>query len=287
MPNGCIATNQLFQNADRVMRKRKMTKKKYVTSELIALNIPVVDPPVGAEDAYQRKLDLKRVKEIAKAFDVMLVNAHISLREDGIYATMDGQHCTAGAVAAGHGDLRVPMKVYHNLTLADESKMFRGLNYLRKGMKAFELFNAQLKYHDPESLEIVSILKKQGCHLTRSTSQGGVRAIAAVLSAYKVSPENLKMSISTLYKWLDGAPEAFDNLLIRTMSAFFETFGDLIDQEHLVTRLQIHTPSTICNQIKRDAKLSISNKRSVMISTIVALYNKGTRRAKWLKMDLE
>lgn len=264
-----------------------MTNKKYVTSESIALNIPIVDPPVGAKGSYQRDLDLKRVKGIAKTFNVMLVNVHVSLRKDGTYALVDGQHCTRGAVEAGHGDLRVPMKVYHNLTLADEAKLFRDLNFLRKGMKAFQLFNARIQYHDPEALEIVSILKKQGCHLTRGTNQGGVRAIEAVLSAYKVSPENLDRSISSLYKWLDGAPEAFDSVLIRTMSAFFETFADLIDQEHLVARLQVHTPSTIRNQIKRDAKLSIGNKRSVMISTIVALYNKGTRRAKWLKMDLE
>jgi hypothetical protein len=130
----------------------------------------------------QRKLDTKRVRDIAKAFTPANLGVlALSRREDGRTWVLDGQHRDAAAQEV-HYDGEMEGNLYVGLTREEEAKLFLGLNNSRV-VSAADRFRVSIEAGDLKTLAISAKLIK---HKWAVSAVGGEGKISAVVSLIKV-----------------------------------------------------------------------------------------------------
>ena len=134
------------------------------------------------DDSYQRKLNGSWVSKIVREFDPTLFDKPlVSMRSDGRYAVIDGQH-RIEAIRLMHGTNDVFVRcdvVAEGLDVSDEARKFKARNHDIRKTSVSENFKAKLAMSDPAAMEIVSIVRECGFDISPS-SFGGTAQIAAV-----------------------------------------------------------------------------------------------------------
>lgn len=82
----------------------------------------------------------------------------LSKRKNGTYAVVDGQNRVN--FAREKKIQRVPAIVHEGLTPVQEADLFWQINSKRKGVRAFEVFQAMLRAKNPEALQIYAIMQE-------------------------------------------------------------------------------------------------------------------------------
>lgn len=170
---------------------------------------------IRVDNTYQRGLDEKRVRAIAKNFDPGAVKPlSVSRRADGGYYNYDGMHTME--VLALKGYTHAPAYVIDG-TREDEARWFVLMNGkgTRKASKA-EAYLAGLTAKDPAALGARAVLDRYG--LTLAT--GGVAArkttsIAFIQAALKSDPERLEAAMQLLHKLWSDEPETWTRMMLR------------------------------------------------------------------------
>lgn len=150
---------------------------------------------IRVDNTYQRGLDEKRVRAIAKNFDPGAVKPlSVSRRADGGYYNYDGMHTME--VLALKGYTHAPAYVIDG-TREDEARWFVLMNGkgTRKASKA-EAYLAGLTAKDPAALGARAVLDRYG--LTLAT--GGVAA-----RAHKVTPRRV-LDVAQGMQYATGEP---------------------------------------------------------------------------------
>lgn len=107
----------------------------------------------------------------------------VSLRSDGTYHVMDGQHRRALAMQAGYPDLEVECQVHEGLTPAQEAAMFRHLNE-RRAVQPLYKFLVRVVEGDPVAVGCHELLVKHGWNVSHSKNDGQFSAVAALQKIY-------------------------------------------------------------------------------------------------------
>ena len=227
---------------------------------------------------YQRELDQRRVKAMTEAYDPHRVGVPVvSKRTDGTSAVADGQHRLAAATAAGHADVPLLMEIHEGLTLAQEAGLFLQLNGGRTAVGAIDKYKARLEHQEPVAMEIRDILHRQKCKIVRGRQRYGVSAVEAVEYAYHKG--NLEKVMCVLVKWLDGDPEAFDNLLIRSVSMFLAQLPDA-SPLYLAEKLDSYAPSKVKAKLNREAQQVSNSRWDASRYVLIEIYNYRTAKPK-------
>ncbi|MFG2819637.1 DUF6551 family protein [Kitasatospora sp. NPDC048365] len=142
-----------------------------------------------AGPAAQRKKDAAWTSKLFKMWDPFaLLPAIVSLRPDGKYYLLDGQHSTEVAVMKEGKDFLRDCMVYKGLTPEQEAKLFLAANRDRKAVKPFDIFRVSITAGDPRNTRILTEVESLNLGISGSTSANKIGAVQA-LTALAVMDE--------------------------------------------------------------------------------------------------
>ncbi|MFC0866273.1 DUF6551 family protein [Sphaerimonospora cavernae] len=142
-----------------------------------------------AGPATQRKKDAAWTARLTKMWDPFaLLPAIVSLREDGRYYLLDGQHSTEVAVEKEGPDFLRDCMVYEGLSDEQEAKLFLAANRDRKAVKPFDIFRVSITAGDPRNTRILAEVESRDLGISGSTSANKIGAVQA-LTALAVMDE--------------------------------------------------------------------------------------------------
>jgi hypothetical protein len=141
---------------------------------------------VDKDHFTQRDFKPHHARAIAKNYSPSLFGlGHVSLRSDGKYYVMDGQHRCAGAIMAGRGAEVVPFQVWRGLSIADEAKRFEELNANKLKVDAMSRFRVGVTAGNPVNVSIVRILESFDLTYGLTQSEGMVGAVESLIQVYE------------------------------------------------------------------------------------------------------
>lgn len=228
------------------------------------------------DERYQREFDEKRARAMADAFDPALFGVPVlSRRADGTLVRIDAQHRLGAAEMAGLGDVPVLCEVHEGLTVAEEAELFLKLNGGRSAVRAFDKFRARLVAKEPIAIEIVSTLKSLGLKVEKTQAKRSVCAVQALDAVYHRG--NLRETLDTLTRWGDGEPAAYENQLIKAVSAFLSEYPQVSVLE-LAAKLESHAPARVTARLRRTKDQFDCSSRMAACLAIRDIYNERRKR---------
>lgn len=165
--------------------------------------VPVGD--IGIDMTYQRLPALGKIKAISANFNKNAVGVLIvSLRENGQFIVIDGQHRLEAMKKRGID--RAECRIIQGLTREREAEIYISCNTVRKKPDALDVFRARLVTQDPIAVAINAAVEKCGLHIQFNLhhSKGGrklqnaIWAVTALEDIYKRGKELLLEDILTL-----------------------------------------------------------------------------------------
>lgn len=252
-------------------------------------NIKIGVDELNISDAYQRTIVPPRVNRIAKNLDQDAFGSlTVGQRRDGSYWVVDGmQRLTA---ARKLGIAMVPCDVFQSDGQQHEARVFRLKNRERTSVSALALFNAQMTEGDPQTLEIVSVVKDAGLKI-RLRDEGGqgwpyIKAVKALERSFqRVGSEGLRSALAILSEAWPGEDGALQGDMIEGMCWFIKK-NQGFNERRLVERLSKKSITGVIRAADANFKLgkdrdSSSYGRSMATYDAIAfIYMKGTRRKK-------
>ena len=228
----------------------------------------------------QRSLRAKKVRDIVRDFNPLLVNPIKVSYRDGRYWVIDGQHTLAALRAVNKGDCMVRCKVYYGLSEADEAELFIHQNGHSSPVSTMEKLKVLYLQGDQEILDFVRTTELAGVRVefNRGQSKNKLIAIASAYEIYKKVPK--EMYIEILYTISDswnGDPEGYRKEILVGMSRVYQAFNGEFKRKDLAYKLSRIPPM----QIIREGKGYHTGSASIMYAkAIVRAYNSGrtTRR---------
>ena len=234
---------------------------------------------INIDPKYQREVDARRVTTIAKELDWDRIGVpDVSLRADGTYWCIDGQHRVLAIVESGAGDTAILCSLHEDLTLKEEAAMFLKLNGARTAVGVHAKFRAALVAKDPVACEIDRIVRSHGLQVAKAQSWKSVCAVQAMYYAHGCNA-NLSDVLAFLVKWeshvKDKDLSAFEGVIIRSFSDFLALYNGSVDRKHLRLRLDAYQPDQLMRAIKRsqDANVGIQAKWVSACDTLRQAYN--------------
>lgn len=236
---------------------------------------------VGIDERIQRPINQGEVNRIAKEFDpaalgTITLSARVDEAGNTTYWVIDGQQRRAGALKAGF-DGPVRADIHYGLTLADEAKLFRELNF-RRAVQPVQLFKTALIEEDPDALAVDKILRDLG--IAFGTPRGFMGAKSALRLVHRRNGETtLRWAFTQVQKIYDGDGRGgcYDAAVVEAFFHLYNHFGSRIDETNLYNKLASKGGGTAdllgqARTIKatRNGRLVIN-----VIRAILARYNQG------------
>lgn len=234
-----MATETKTEATPEVQVEPKVVTASKTTSPRLIRSIPV--EALNIEHSYQRPAT-KKMEAIGKNWNDDLVGYPvISLREDGSYWIIDGQHRIGGARIAGKQ--HIPCDVRQGLTLKEEARLFDSLNGQRSHVTAVDRYKAKMYYDDPEAIEVTSIVEAFGGEISTKQNEPNTQAIRSVATLFRVfeqeGGERLKEILAVLNEAWEGVDSNSTNeLTLGGMALFLDRKKGKYNRERLVGRLK-------------------------------------------------
>ncbi|MET9554521.1 DUF6551 family protein [Streptomyces sp. NPDC006645] len=165
----------------------------------------------------------------------------VSARPDGTFVWLDGQNRGALCMAANRGDLKISMKVFRGLTLAEEAELFLGLNDNRRVAPIYK-FLAEVTAGRPEALRITRIATENGWTVSDAGGPSNIAAVAALSTIYRSTTPpgtTLRTVLSILTQAWGHTPEAVSAHLLHGMASVVNGCPELIPAA-MVKKLALH-----------------------------------------------
>src|SRR5690606_1783402 len=147
---------------------------------------------------------------------------YVSLRADGHYYCLDGQHRCAAAIIA-HNDERVPFRVLRGLTIEEEARRFEQLQQNRLAVSAFDRFVVGVTAKNPANLDIVRVLETFGLTYGMGQKDGCIAAVDALVKIYEGRVRSVAVAKKPPNKAAVKLPKS--QLLSRTLQILTHAWG--------------------------------------------------------------
>ena len=227
---------------------------------------------------YARTLNDGRVARLVAEFDANAVGVILlSLREDGTYAVIDGQHRVEAAKKAGMASLDA--YVYIDLTLQEEAGLYRKFgDYLKQ--TALDRYVAALTEEHPETLAIDKLLDEVGLHVARSGGPevGGVLAVSAIQRvARDFGPQILRETLRFLHEAFGANSRGFSSTSIFGTAQFGMRFfaHSNFNRKRLIERLRVEGVTGVLAKAHAVQALERTNGYSAWGKALVAIHDAG------------
>ncbi len=249
----------------------KPYREMYIRSDL--LEIP--------RNTYQRPLNSRRTKRIARAFDERIANEpKVSLR-NGRYYVFDGQHTIMARVERNGGKpLPILCKLYMGMTESDEADLFSQQNGESAELTAGARIRAEIYSGKPNALNFQKATESTGLRLDFGQQRGKNR-LACVATAFdefqRVGPEKYKEALTLLREAWDGDPDSLRAETVTAMCRFVELYEGAYDRKRLIQRYRKFDPITIYRDGRSMSGIMAGYKK--YLHAAWALYNGSSVKA--------
>jgi hypothetical protein len=206
----------------------------------------------------------------------------LSLRHDGRYAIIDGNHRRHLAKDVGRTEMLA--RIFIDLEYMEEAALFSALNTI-KAPSALEKFNARMEYLEPVAVDITRIVGEVGLRIAKTPNTGGegtVSCIAALEVLYiERGPLEFTEVLNVIYAAWGPQSHAWHAYIINGFRQFWARYRDEVEFKRLVEQLQLKMPQQILAAAGAYAGVSESIPTRVG-KQLVLVYN-GRSRAKKLR----
>lgn len=221
-------------------------------------------------------------RKLREGFDVKRLGVPtVSARADGSYIWIDGQNRGALCLAAEREDMKITIKVFHGLSVAEEAELFLGLNDNRRVQPIYK-FMAEVTAGRKEALEITRIAAQTGWNVSDRSSSNTIHAVAALTNLYRSSvgrPGDLLEDVLKIVTEAWGkVPEAVNASVLLGLGLVLSEAPD-IDRQVLTKKLAAHSggPSNLLGKgrgLREATRCSVSQGVDQIIRGV---YNSGRR----------
>jgi hypothetical protein len=211
-------------------------------------------------------------EQVRRKMDVIT----LSIQPNGRFNCVNGNHRCALARLLGY--THILAQVFFDLTWNDESDVYVALHSVNLP-SATDRFKARLFRQDPVAVDIDTILRRHGLHVSvyNGPAQGGVAAVRALEEVYTIfGPGVFEEIITVLTRAWGQDRRAYVTSMISGMSAFWQRYRNMVSQERLVEKLQAVTPTKVLAEAG-DHTLLRESPASRVGQTIYRIYHLGLR----------
>lgn len=245
--------------------------------EWVALKFIVTDPKVNT-----RPIDMNWVaRKTEEGFDLdKLGTPSVSQRTGTRYVWLDGQHRGALLREAGFGDELVEVRVFRDLTRAEEAALFIGLNDNRH-IQAIYKFLARVTAREEQAVDIVRIVESYGWRVLFGGSDGYLPAVSSLDAVYTKAPWVLDRTIKIITEAWGLDHSAADGSMIRGIGQAVYRHGDDMETDRLIGRLKVTRggPARFIADAKGLRDLEGGTIPNSVARKVLATYNKGLKPA--------
>ena len=193
-------------------------------------------------EAYQRELNLARVRKIAAEFDEHIANEPKVSCRNGHYYVFDGQHTIEARKQRNRGqDLPIRCKVYYGLTESDVAMLFAQQTGFSSILTAGARIRALIYAGDPKAIDFQKTTEGIGFQLDYGQSRANKR-LACIGTAYeefeKIGKEKYREALSILMEAWNGDPDSLRAETVQGMTRFIDCYYGEYDRKRLVRRLR-------------------------------------------------
>ena len=231
---------------------------------------------------YQRPVSMNNVKKIVNAFDSSRLGVLVvSERPNGKYAVIDGQHRMTALSQLGIKS--ASCIVLTGLTEQDEAEFFRHQNENTRSLNVRDRFKAGVIAKDENTLQIQSVMVKNGFY-----SEGGghgtrIEAMAALQKIVEIyGLDILDRTLALANATWPGNRNAVSREMLSALMEFAHRFGESVSNAQFAIRMGSKDPQNLVQLIRqrnggtytRNASFSKQN-RFNGCGVLVTEYNKG------------
>lgn len=199
----------------------------------------------------------------------------LSLREDGRYAILDGNHRTQ--YARKWGVLRMHARVFIDKTYEEEAALFADFNSTNRPT-ALDRFRARLEAGDEIAHDIQRILARHSLTIgIDGQGHGTVQSVGAIDKVYsELGPLGLDRVVEILHGAWGYERKAWVQPMVEGMRQFWARYGEECDIPRLIGQMKLLTPEQILAQAGLVA-LRTASPGTLIGMTLVDRYNRGLR----------
>jgi len=227
------------------------------------------------EPIYSRPIVELAIKRMVNNWDSQLAGVLIvSLRSDGKYYILDGNHRKTAASKLGISHLAC--LVLTGLTLKREAEIFNRINDRRVKLNIGDLFKSEVAYGDPVALGILYTVEYE-CGLTLNTggksSIGGVALTKALYRMWhQYGQDNLKLTLNVIMATWPEDKLALSSRFMAGLSSFLAIYNEIPASAIQNKFVRINPARVIGDALAS----SVGNSNNMTIcKSLVDYYNKG------------
>lgn len=259
-----VPVYQATQNGglrDLISRARNLQRIAVKPDGQTSVQLLVKVSDLRIDPVYQRFAVAPAVHRIAGEFDPLLLGVVlISLRSDGEFYVIDGQHRVLALIERGEPNREIPALCYEGLTQAQEAWIFSESQRRRKGLTPLDIFRSDLIWGEDEAVAIHAIVERAGFTVRvdgdQSNMRGNIPGIAALRTVYRLinGPALLAATLDTAAAaW--GTDTGPKGLMVQGIGAFLNLFdqNDELDRRRLARVIGMHSPDRLMADSRNDA----------------------------------
>lgn len=231
-----------------------------------------------SEPSYQRTVDFARVKRIVSNFNPNLVNPiKVSFR-DGKYYVFDGQHTLKALVMKnGNKDLIVDCKVYYDMTLEDEARLFAEQNGIARVVESNQKLASLYVAKDVDVIEFKEAVESVGLRCNFKKTDGKTPwAIVCYKSLFdiyiKYGKSHTIEILKTITEVWNGEANSLKKEIIVGMNLFIVAYKGEYIRKILIKKLSTVSPVTII----RDGRAVLTGGNKRFARQILNAYNRNS-----------
>ena len=241
-------------------------------SELVTMKIG----SLLVDTNYQRKLDMKHVKNIVDNYCPPLLGTFQVSKRDGKFYVFDGQH-TKKAIEMKFNDPNYPVscRVYSGLTEEEEAELFYRFNTSKKAMNAISIIKAQSFYGDEGIRYFLQCTRNTGFTIDPMKPRKCRYSITAIKKArdcfFALGSEAYMFMLLMLKNTWGGEPWSVSSNVLSGMTTLLRVFGKEIKAGRFEKQMAVFTDDDINREASRFYNLSLPYRFAWALGT---LYNK-------------
>ncbi len=196
---------------------------------------------ISTDHTYQRPLDAHRVGRMVAEYDQSLVGViEVSLRPDGTYRVIDGQHRLAMVRQVRGAGAHVACNVHTGLTPEQEAQLFFDIDKKRRRLTGWDRWNARRGAGEAVVLDIERIAAAHGLKIDPSAKPMHLRCVAAcekllTLAGLTTLDETLSVCVAAY----GGEPDSLRAEIVHGVGLVLAFYpADTLDRGRLVTAMQ-------------------------------------------------
>ena len=274
----------------RTRENKQLNSNQFRKSLIMQVKVPKENIPHAYHEAiissshlfvpsefYQRDFSHARAAKIAARFDERFANAPKVSCRDGKYYVINGQHTIAARKILNHGqDLPIRCNVYHDMTIADEARLFIQEN---SDLTPGELLWAQMYAHDPDAVDFLKATQRARV-LIDYPSECSNQTLSCITTARKIfseiGPELYVDALRIISEAWDGFPDAFRKENLIGISYFVALYHNEYNRNRLISQLKAVDSLTIYRGV-RTASTNHSGYKKYLFQ-VWKIYNGNSKR---------